>query len=137
MDGLQELKNVIVLAATNKPEILDPALLRPGRFDKLVFVKPPNVEQRILLLKANLKGVPVSDLDFSKLAEDTQGYTGADISNLCREVKSTVLEKSLKVGKAIPISMEDFSAALIRIRPSAPQSTLNQYLSFLASYGQR
>ncbi|MEM0148466.1 MAG: AAA family ATPase [Candidatus Micrarchaeaceae archaeon] len=137
MDGISKSYGVVVVAATNKPDAIDPALLRPGRFDKLVFVKPPNAEQRIQLFKSNLKGVPVLNIDFDKLSEQTKGYTGADISNICREVKSLALEKSIKAGKEIPIEMEDFAATLSKIRPSAPQSVLNQYLSFLANYGQR
>ncbi len=137
MDGIGKSYGVVVVAATNKPDALDPALLRPGRFDKLVFIKPPNAEQRVLMFKENLKGVPIENIDFQELSRETEGYTGADIANLCREAKSNVLEKAVNSAKEVAITMDDFTNALAKIRPSAPQSVLNQYLSFLARFGQR
>ncbi|MEM3859693.1 MAG: CDC48 family AAA ATPase, partial [Candidatus Micrarchaeaceae archaeon] len=86
MDGLQELKNVIVLAATNKPELLDPALLRPGRFDKIIEIPMPDEETRLAILKVHTKHMPLSkDVNLEELAKLTDNYTGAELENLCRE----------------------------------------------------
>ena len=86
MDGFSPSESVIVLAATNRPDVLDPALLRPGRFDRHVTVDRPNQKARVALFKVHTKGVPLADdVDFQKLAEGTVGLTGADIRNLVNE----------------------------------------------------
>jgi len=86
MDGFQQNEMVMVLAATNRPDILDPALLRPGRFDRHITVDRPSLKGRIEMFKVHSKGVPVAeDVDFEKLAKTTVGYTGADIRNLINE----------------------------------------------------
>jgi len=77
IDGLEELRGVVVIAATNRPDIIDPALLRPGRFDKLLYVPPPDVNARKEILKIHLKKKPLAeDVDIEELAKRTEGYTG-------------------------------------------------------------
>ena len=82
MDGFDERTNVIVIAATNRPDILDPALVRPGRFDRRVMLDPPDVKGREAILQVHLKGKPVAqDLDLNTIARQTAGFTGADLAN--------------------------------------------------------
>ncbi|MEM0330496.1 MAG: AAA family ATPase, partial [Archaeoglobaceae archaeon] len=86
MDGLEELHGVVVIGATNRPDILDPALLRPGRFDRLVYVKPPDRKSRLSIFRIHTKNMPLAeDVDLEELAEITEGYVGADIEAICRE----------------------------------------------------
>jgi transitional endoplasmic reticulum ATPase len=117
MDGLEDLINVKVLAATNRPGLIDPALLRPGRFDKLVLVDIPNLEARENILKINLKKTPVQDKDklVKDLASKTEGYVGADIEALVREAGLIALRKDIKTSS---IKTSDFNEALKIIKPS-------------------
>jgi transitional endoplasmic reticulum ATPase len=88
IDGLEELRNVVVIAATNRPDMVDPALLRPGRFDRLVKVTSPNFEGRKQIFEIHLKGSPLSDdVKLDKLARETEGFSGADIAAICSESK--------------------------------------------------
>ena len=138
MDGIKNYSNVVIVAATNRPDMLDPALLRPGRFDKLIFVKPPNESDRSKLFYEYLKNVPVGgDVVYADLAKATEGYTGADISNVCREAKTKALEKRVKTGEDVVIGMADLLGVIKRTKPSAPEMVVSTYLSFLARYGQR
>ncbi len=86
MDGIEALNRVIVIGATNRATLLDPALLRPGRFDRIIYVPPPDLKARIDILKVHLKSVPTSpDLNLEEIAKKLEGYTGADIEALVRE----------------------------------------------------
>jgi len=86
MDGLETLHNVVVIAATNRPDIVDPALLRPGRFDRMVYIPPPDLEARKEILKIHTKGKPLAgDVDLNKLAAKMDNFTGAEIAAVCNE----------------------------------------------------
>ena len=86
MDGFETDTNVIVIAATNRPDVLDPALLRPGRFDRQVVIDPPDINDRELILKVHAKGKPLAaDVNLRKIAERTAGFSGADLANLLNE----------------------------------------------------
>ncbi|MBY9001200.1 MAG: AAA family ATPase, partial [Candidatus Heimdallarchaeota archaeon] len=88
LDGLEELRNVVVIAATNRPDMVDPALLRPGRFDRLVRVITPNFESRKQIFSIHLKGAPLAEnVNIDDLSRETEGFTGADIAALCSESK--------------------------------------------------
>ena len=124
MDGLEELHNVTVIAATNRPDILDPALLRPGRFDRLVYVPVPDKEARKEIFKIHLKGRPLAeDVDIDALAEKTEGYTGADIEAVCNEATILALREFIQSGKDpekpedAKITMKHFEEALKRVKP--------------------
>jgi transitional endoplasmic reticulum ATPase len=96
MDGLSERGNVIVIGATNRPESVDPALRRPGRFDRELEVGVPNVDGRIEILQIHTRGMPLSDdINLKKLATELHGYTGADIKALCREAAMKALKRYL------------------------------------------
>ena len=86
MDGLTDRGNVVVLGATNRPDSVDPALRRPGRFDREIEISVPNIDGRIEILQIHTRGMPIGkDVDLKKLASELHGYTGADIKSLCRE----------------------------------------------------
>ena len=83
LDGLEILTNVVVIAATNRPDIIDPALLRPGRFDRLLYVPPPDKNSRMQIIKIHTKKKPLAeDINLDDLVGRTEGYTGADIASL-------------------------------------------------------
>ncbi len=138
MDGIKKLSGVLVIAATNRPEKLDPAILRPGRFDKISFVRPPNADERAQLFRMYLKNVPTSsDLDFKKLGNETKGFTGADISSICRESKIKALEASVKSGEDVEIGTHELETIIATVKPSAPEEVLSGYLAFMTRYGER
>ncbi len=111
MDGFTENQNIIIIAATNRPDILDPALLRPGRFDRQVVVNYPDVTGREAILKVHAKKKPLAeDVDLSVVAKTTAGFTGADLENLLNE--SALLAARQKKNK---ITMDDISEAMIKV----------------------
>ncbi len=113
LDGLEELKNVVVVAATNRPDMVDPALLRPGRFDRLIYIKPPDEKERELIFDLHLKGKPLSpEVDAEKLAQRAEGYVGADIEAICREAAMLALRDFIKPG----MEREDVREILSRVR---------------------
>jgi transitional endoplasmic reticulum ATPase len=132
LDGLEELKDVVVIGATNRLDMIDSALLRPGRFDKLLSVPVPDLEARKEILKIHLKDKPLAeDVDVGKLAEKTEGYSGADIAALCNTasmlvikehiIKSKTVEKAKEKMKDLKISMKYFEKTLEKMKPSAAQ----------------
>ncbi|HEX9708690.1 MAG TPA: CDC48 family AAA ATPase [Candidatus Thermoplasmatota archaeon] len=135
MDGLIALNNVTVIAATNRPDIIDPALLRPGRFDRLVYVAPPTEGGRLEVLKIHTAGRPLGgDVDLAKVASVTEGYTGADLAAVCNEatmiaIREIVAGAGGKPGKGRParaLSQRHFEQALQKVRPLSPES-LKEY----------
>ncbi|GMH20221.1 hypothetical protein Nepgr_022062 [Nepenthes gracilis] len=120
MDGLHQRVNVTVIAATNRPDKIDPALLRPGRFDRLLYVGPPNEADRGDIFRVHLRKIPCSaDVDIMDLARLTEGCTGADISLICREAAIAAIEESLDASE---IKMEHLKIAIDRVHPSEIQS---------------
>ena len=117
MDGLGGLKNVIVIAATNRPDIIDPALLRPGRFDKIIEIPMPNEAARLEIFKVHMKRMPIAkDVSIEQLAKATEGYTGAEIENLTREAGMNAIRANRN-----EVTKEDFEKALEEIRPAIPK----------------
>jgi len=97
MDGLLSLKNVVVIAATNRPDMLDPALMRSGRFDRLVEIKAPDEKTRLRIFEIHTKQMPLSkDVNLKELAKVTENYTGADIENLVREAGMAAIREGAK-----------------------------------------
>jgi transitional endoplasmic reticulum ATPase len=125
MDGIEDLVNVKVIAATNRPNLIDPALLRPGRFDKLVLVDIPNEEARKEIFKINLKDVPIENKEqlIQELSSKTEGYVGADIEALVREAGLIALRRDISSEE---LKKEDFLEALEKIKPSI-NSKLRDY----------
>ncbi|UXD21877.1 ATPase AAA [Ignicoccus pacificus DSM 13166] len=125
MDGIEPLQRVTVIAATNRPDLLDPALLRPGRFDRLIYVPPPDKKARLEIFRVHTRRMPLADdVDLEKLAEMTQGYTGADIAAVCREAALIALRENLK---PVPVSMKHFEKALKAVPPSLKREDILRY----------
>jgi transitional endoplasmic reticulum ATPase len=126
MDGIEDLINVKVIAATNRPGLIDPALLRPGRFDKLLLVDVPDEEARKAILEIYLKNTPIENAKsvIVDLAKKTEGYVGADLEALVREAGLIALRKNIKADK---VSKEDFDEALKKVRPSINPDLQKQY----------
>ncbi|MHA1711965.1 MAG: AAA family ATPase, partial [Candidatus Freyarchaeota archaeon] len=114
LDGLEELRGVVVIAATNRPDIIDPALLRPGRFDRLIYVPPPDLEARKEIFAIHTRGKPLDgDVNLDELAELTEGYTGADIAAVCNEAVMLAIREYIGEGR-VNEKTEDFSGYKIR-----------------------
>jgi len=125
MDGLESLQDVVVLAATNRPDIIDPALLRPGRFDRLILIPIPDIKTREEILKVHTKNMPLAkDVDLKKLTGQIEGYTGSDIESLGREAALHALRKD---SKAKEVTMEDFEKALKEVGPSVNKDVEKRY----------
>ncbi|WP_165693599.1 MULTISPECIES: CDC48 family AAA ATPase [Archaeoglobus] len=128
MDGLEELHGVVVIGATNRPDILDPALLRPGRFDRMVYVRPPDKKSRLAIFKIHTRDMPLSeDVDLEELADLTEGYVGADIEAICREAVMLAIRENINAEK---VEMRHFLEALKKIKPSVNEAMLNFYERF-------
>jgi len=128
MDGLEELDGVVVIGATNRPDILDPALLRPGRFDRLVYVRPPDKQSRLAIFKIHVKDMPLAeDVDLEELAEITEGYVGADIEAVCREAVMLALRDDMQTER---IEMRHFLQAIRKVKPSITESMISFYEKF-------
>jgi transitional endoplasmic reticulum ATPase len=125
MDGLEELQNVVVIGATNRPNLIDPALLRPGRFDELIYVGTPDTAGRRRILAIHTRHMPLADdVDLEWLAQHTERFTGADLEDLVRRAGLTALRRGLDTGK---VSMEDFRTALSETRASVTPEMLDEY----------
>ncbi|MCL4403339.1 MAG: CDC48 family AAA ATPase [Candidatus Marsarchaeota archaeon] len=148
MDGLQEVKNVVVIAATNRPDMIDPALMRPGRFDKIIEISVPDAETREAIFKVHTKRMPLDkSIDLRKLAEATEGYTGAEIENICREAGMEAIRKRMKAsavvlegkkgGNETPaeeapyvVTKEDFDHAISEVKPAIPKELVERIKKF-------
>src|SRR5947207_2774138 len=140
MDGLEELRNVIIIAATNRPDIIDSALLRPGRFDRLLFVPPPDLEARKQIFKIHTRKTPLADdVNLDELARKTDGYTGADIASLANTGVMLALrehiskakdpEDAKKRAKGLKVAKRHFDEALQKIKPMSTEE-LKMYERF-------
>ena len=115
MDGLEELEDVAIIAATNRPDILDAGLMRPGRFDRHIQVKEPDEEARLSIFEVHTKDMPLaSDVDLKKLAKNTDGYVGADIEAVCREAAILTLRNDLESSE---IPYKYFKEAIEKVKP--------------------
>src|SRR4051795_1700106 len=125
MDGLEELQNVVVIGATNRPTLVDPALLRPGRFDELIYVGTPDTAGRRRILAIHTRNMPLADdVDLEKIAQRTERFTGADLEDLVRRAGLTALRRGLDTAK---VTMADFEAALGETRASVTAEMLEEY----------
>ena len=126
MDGMDSLDNVFVIAATNRPDILDKALLRPGRFDKLLLIPLPDTASRRKILEVHTRNMPLERVDLDTIAEKTEGYVGADLENLCREAGLIALRHKKGANK---VTSSNFEEALKLVRASTDQETAKLYES--------
>lgn len=119
MDGFESTDNVIVIAATNRPDVLDPALLRPGRFDRQVYIDLPDKKERELILKVHTRNKPVeSGVDLSKIASSTPGFSGADLRNLTNEAAITAAREGHKT-----ISQDDLASSIEKVMMGPEKKT--------------
>ena len=128
LDGLEPINDVVVIAATNRPDMIDPALLRPGRFDKSIYVAPPDKESRLSIFRIHTKGKPLEDdVNLEELAEKTENCTGADISAICNEAVMSAVRRLVAGGKEpteeeianCKVSMDDMLKAVDKFGPAA------------------
>jgi len=125
MDGLEELNNVVLIGATNRPNLIDPALLRPGRFDELIYVGTPDTAGRRRILAIHTKGMPLAkDVDLESLAQRTERFTGADLEDLVRRAGLTALRRGLDSAE---VTKADFEKALTETRASVTEEMLTDY----------
>ncbi len=146
MDGLEELRNVIIIAATNRPDIIDSALLRPGRFDRLLFVPPPDLEARRQIFKIHTVKTPLAeDVNLDDFAKRTDGYTGADIASVANTSVMLALrehiskaknpEDAKKRAKGLRVARRHFEEALQKIKPMSSQE-LKMYERFSQQFSE-
>jgi transitional endoplasmic reticulum ATPase len=131
LDGIEGLRDVSVIGATNRPDLVDPAMLRPGRLERLVYAPPPDAEARALILRASARSVPLADdVDLDELGRRTEGYSAADCAALVREAALTAMRESLE---AVRVTAAHVEAALDRVRPSLDPAQV----AALAAYAAR
>jgi transitional endoplasmic reticulum ATPase len=146
MDGLEILTNVVVIGATNRPDIIDPALLRPGRFDRILYVAPPDRDSRLQIIKIHTKKKPLAeDVNVEQLADKTDGYTGADIASLSSAAVMLSLREHIdkyptpkeaeKHTQELKINMKHFEDAMKKIRPLSKQE-LDMYKNVAQQFGR-
>jgi transitional endoplasmic reticulum ATPase len=132
LDGLDSLRDVVVIAATNRPDMVDPALTRPGRIDRILYIPNPDKEAREAILKIHTKGMPLAeDVDIDKLAEQMEGYNGADIAATCQAASQTAIHEHLQKYKdpkaaidnreELQIKMKHFKKAFNKVKSSSYQ----------------
>jgi transitional endoplasmic reticulum ATPase len=147
LDGLEILTNVVVIGATNRPDIIDPALLRPGRFDRLLYVSPPDYESRIQIIKIHTKKKPLAeDFKIEEMAANTDGYTGADIASVVSAAVMLALREHVtkykdpkeaeKKAQELKIHMKHFEEAMKKVRPLSSQE-LSMYKNIASRFGPR
>ena len=122
MDGVESLDGVIVVAATNRPEMIDPALLRSGRFERVLHVPPPDAAAREIIAKIHMEGMPLGKFEVKSLLSDLEGYTGADIEAICREAALIAMRAGRK-----SVSKKHFVEAVSRVRPTVTPEMLEYY----------
>ncbi len=128
MDGLETAKDVVVIAATNRPDILDPAMLRSGRFDRIIEIEPPNEDARHEILKVHTRNMPLAkDVDLKNIAKETEGFGGADIENLCREAGMEAIRENIKAKE---IKAKHFEEAGKKIKPL----TTKKYKEYMETF---
>jgi len=129
MDGIISLEDVVIIAATNRPDIVDPAVLRPGRFDRLIYVSEPDEKARLEIFKLYTKSMPLAtDVDIAHLANTSKSYSGADIDALCREAAMHALRRDVNSKE---VTLADFQKATEKIGPSIQSDMEAWYKSFM------
>ncbi|PQE17944.1 hypothetical protein CJF32_00008446 [Rutstroemia sp. NJR-2017a WRK4] len=128
MDGIESLKGVTVLAATNKPQDLDLALLRPGRFDELIYVAPPDLSGREEILRVRQRKTKMADdVDIPELARLTEGYSGAELVSICSKAISAAIKRCIKTGQREPANMEDFLGAIKSVKKQITPEVIGEF----------
>jgi len=126
MDGIENRKGIVTIASTNRPDIVDPAFLRPGRFDRLIYVKEPDFEARLKILEVHSINMPLAEsVSLKEIAQNTVGYSGADLENVCREAGMEAIRE--KMDKLDKIEKKHFEFALSKIKSTLPKEITERY----------
>ncbi|WP_290624042.1 MULTISPECIES: CDC48 family AAA ATPase [unclassified Archaeoglobus] len=145
LDGMEELKDVVVIAATNRPDMIDPALLRPGRIERHIYIPPPDKKAREEIFRIHLRGKPLDDdVSIEELAEKTEGYSGADIEAVCREAGMLAIRELIKPGmtkeeakeaaKKLKITKKHFEEVLKKVKPSLTKEDVKKYEKMIEDF---
>ncbi len=142
LDGLVELKDVIVVAATNRPDLLDRSLLRPGRFDRLIYIPMPDKVARRKILEIHLSKMAAPGVSAEWLAGQTDDYSGADLEMLCREAGMLALRQHIRPGMSkeeliidkITVTKENFQEASLRIKPHLSREMMDEYMQMIKNF---
>jgi transitional endoplasmic reticulum ATPase len=124
IDGLEDLHDVVVIAATNRPDMVDTALLRPGRFDRIILIPVPDEKTRLEIFKVHTKGMPLKEVSLEELAKKTEGYVGADIEAVCREAAIFALRENISSKE---VTMKHFNKAMNKVTPSVTEEIEKAY----------
>ncbi len=128
ISGIEELRGVVIVAATNRPDLIDSALLRPGRIDRFVMIPPPDDKSRLAILKVHTKNMPLSkDVSLNELVKKTDGFSGADLESLAREAALNAMRED---SKAKEVRMKHFNRALEKTIPSLSKEVIDYYRKF-------
>ncbi|MHA2391943.1 MAG: CDC48 family AAA ATPase [Promethearchaeota archaeon] len=128
MDGIENRKGIVIIASTNRPDIVDPAFLRPGRFDRLIFVKEPDYDARLKILEVHSRDMPLDEsVSLKRIAQNTVGYSGADLENVCREAGMQAIRE--KMADLEKIENKHFEFALMKIKSTLPKEITDKYES--------
>jgi len=134
MDGVEDMDDVVIIGATNRPDIIDPSFLRPGRFDELILVGQPDLKSREEIYRIHTKDMPIAkDVDISELAEMSEGFAGADIEAVCREAAMAALRENKKSKE---VKREHFMKALENVRPSIDEEMIEYYREIADKLGK-
>jgi transitional endoplasmic reticulum ATPase len=142
LDGLVQLKDVVIVAATNRPDLLDSSMLRPGRFDRLVYIPMPDMQARKRILEIYLSRMAASGISAQWLAEMTEDFSGADLEMLCREagmlalrahIRSDMKREELIIDRIL-VTREHFQEALELIKPHLSKGMLEEYLKMIRDF---
>ncbi|MCX8173270.1 MAG: CDC48 family AAA ATPase [Thermoplasmata archaeon] len=146
LDGIEELHNVVVIAATNRPDIIDPAVLRPGRFDRLIYVPMPGNEERLSILKIHTKNMPLAeDVKIERIVELTENYNGADLAAVVQKASYLAMREYLNESggkvdeeklKNVKVTMKHFEEALKQVKPLSKQE-IERYTRMCESFRKR
>ncbi|KAF5752040.1 cell division control protein 48 B-like [Tripterygium wilfordii] len=129
MDGLEQAKGILILAATNRPHAIDAALMRPGRFDLVLYVPPPDLEARYEILLVHTRNMKIGeDVDLRRVAEDTELFTGAELEGLCREAGIVALREDMS---AVSVRNRHFQTVKESLKPALTKADLDSYSSFM------
>ncbi|KAJ3360791.1 spermatogenesis associated protein 5 [Allomyces arbusculus] len=132
LDGIEPLVNVTIVAATNRPDIMDPALLRPGRIDRILYVGPPDRASRLEILKMHTRKMACGPIDLERLADQTDGCSGAEVVQLCQDAAMQALDRDMD---AVQVEMQDFEQALLKLPRRITKEMLGYYDAYRARCG--
>ncbi len=138
LDGMDRSEGIIMVGSTNKPDMVDPALLRPGRFDKIIYVPPPDKEERKDIMNIHFRDKPLSsNVDLDKFARKTEGFSGADLANLAKESATRTMRKSIDTGGMKKITEKDIDEVLHKMNPSITPSMKEEYERVKSKYERK